>query len=330
MQGCRLLQVSKALARQVRPGVENTLLKSYRVCVVDDHEENVAVLCEGLRQHGYQTVSGASGEEALRLVSTEDVDLVLLDVNLPDIDGFEVCRRIKADAATEGTAVIFCTVRGEKVDLAEGFRAGACDYITKPFNLPMVMLRVGAALRAREIQRDGTDDGIVDGAYTDLLTGLRNRRFLMERLQEEVEKAHRYDFPVSFVLFDIDEIEANDDELGPVSLDDLVAEVAMSMNAYTRTFDTLSRIEGSLFGALLPHCTVDQARAYASKIMEEVNSTTFSDPSFPTTATLSAGITCCQNGVAYSADYVLGEAMRSLLQAKSQNGERVVAKDLAK
>lgn len=310
-------------------GVVSTLVKSYRVCVVDDHEENVAVLCEGLRHHGYEAVPGRTGEEAMQIAGAGGIDLILLDVNLPDANGFELCRQLKQDPKTEDITVIFCTVRGEKVDLAEGFKAGAADYITKPFNLPMVMLRVDAALRARELQLDGADNGLADPACTDLLTGLRNRRYLLERLQEEVEKAHRYDFPVSFVLFDIDEIEAHDEDLGPVSLDDLVAEVAMSLNAHTRTFDILSRIEGALFGALLPHCGVDQARQYATKIMEEVNATTFCDPSFPTTATLSAGITCCQNGVAYSAEYVLGEAMRSLLQAKSQNGERLVAKDLA-
>jgi len=305
------------------------LLKTYRVCVIDDHEENIAVLCEGLRQHGYEAVSGTRGEDALRLAAEGGIDLMLLDVNLPDGNGFDICRRLKEDPQTEGISVIFCSVRGEKLDLAEGFRAGAVDYITKPFNLPMVMLRVDAALRARELHLDGNDSNTADAACTDLLTGLRNRRYLLERLQEEVEKAHRYDFPVSFVLFDIEEVEAQDDELGPVPLDDLLAEVAMSLNAHTRTFDTLSRIEGSLFGALLPHCSVEQARSYAAKIMEEVNATTFSDPSFPTTATLSAGVTCCQNGVAYSAEYVLGEAMRSLLQAKSKNGDRLVAKDLA-
>ena len=305
-----------------------TLQKSYRVCVVDDHDENVSVLCEGLRHHGYETVAGASGVDALELTAGGDIDLLLLDVNLPDANGFDICRRIKEAPKTEDITVIFCTVRGEKVDLAEGFRAGAADYITKPFNLPMVMLRVDAALRARELHREGSDNGLADPACTDLLTGLRNRRYLLERLQEEVEKAHRYDFPVSFVLFDIDEVEGHDEELGPVSLDDLLAEVAMSLNAHTRTFDILSRIEGSLFGALLPHCGIEQARSYATKIMEEVNATTFCDPGLPTTATLSAGIACCQNGVAYSAEYVLGEAMRSLLQAKSQNSERLVARDL--
>lgn len=302
----------------------------YRVCVADDAVDNAEVLRQGLELNDYQAYAVHSGEEAVEICKREPIDLILLDICMPDIDGYEVCKRLKQDPATRDIVVVFVTVKGKQEDIALGFQLGGADYITKPYNLPMVMIRVDAALRARESQEvlRGQPEGLVDGSYTDHLTGLRNRRFLLERLQEEVEKAHRYDFPVSCVVFDVEDICAVDGELGPVSLDDLLAELAMSLRNYTRTYDVLARYDGTTFAAVLPHTPLEQAVEYASKIIEDVDSTTFSDPSFPTTARMSCGVTCSKNGAAYGAEYVLGEAMRGLLQAKSQPDERMIARDL--
>jgi diguanylate cyclase (GGDEF)-like protein len=306
-------------------------VKPYRVCVVDDDEENAALLSEGLKLHGYEAVPCFRGTEALALCARGNVDLVLLDVCLPDIDGYEVCRRLKEAPETRDITVIFVTVKGAREDISRGYGVGAVDYIQKPYNLPMIMVRVDAAMRGEAMKRlsNQSDDELTDSIYTDPLTGLRNRRYLLERLEEEVEKAHRYNYPVACCVFDIDEVSAIDEDLGPVSLDDLLVEVAMAMRNHSRMFDVLARYDGTVFSAVLPHISIQEAINYADRILEELDSTTFSDPSFPTAATLRAGIVGCRNGSAKGADYVLGEAMRSLLQAKSLAGKRVIARNLA-
>lgn len=308
-------------------------MQQYRVCVADDYEEGASVLCEGLTMNGYSAFAVHSGAEALEACSKGNVDLVLLDVCFPDISGYEVCKRLKESTQTRDTTVIFVSVRGSEEDILTGYQLGATDYITKPYNLPMVMVRVDAAMRAKFLRdRMSSDtDIIVDSAYTDHLTGLRNSRFLLERLQEEVEEAHRYDYPVSCVLFDVDDIRAIDPDLGPVSMDDLLAELGMALRNYSRTYDVLARYDGTVFAAVLPHTPLEQAMSYASKILREVDGTTFSDPSFPTEVKLSVGIVSCQNGSARGADYVLGEAMRGLLKAKSAppDQDRLVALNLA-
>lgn len=302
----------------------------YRVCVVDDCPDTAQILCEGLGRNDYEAVAIHTGTEALEKCRHGGIDLVLLDVCLPDVNGYDVCRQIKEDPQTRDIVVIFVTAKGSHEDIVQGFRLGAADYITKPYNLPMVMVRVDAAMRMKEMQDKlrQQDEMLQDTAYTDALTGLRNRRYLLERLQEEVEKAHRYNYPVSCLIFDLDEVRAVDDELGAAPLDDLLAEVAMSLRNYSRMFDILARYDGTLFAAVLPHTPLDQAVGYADKIMREVGSTTFSDPSFPTQARLSIGIACCRNGSAHGAEYVLGEAMRGLLQAKSQREKRLIARNL--
>ena len=254
-----------------------------RVCVADDCEETSSVLCEGLTLNQYEAISAHSGEEALRVCREGPIDLILLDVCMPDIDGYEVCRRLKEDPRTRDIVVIFVTVKGSKEDISHGFKLGAADYITKPFNLPMVMVRVDAAIRRqwKEIPPDSPHASMADAAYTDQLTGLRNRTFLLSRFEEEVEKAHRYGYPVSCVVFDVDEVEALDKELGLVSMDDLLVELAMAFRNHSRTSDIVARFDGTVFASVLPHCPLHDAIAYASKIVGEVNATTFADPSFP-------------------------------------------------
>jgi len=302
----------------------------YKVCVADDNRESADIICKGLQMHGYEAVAVADGLEALEICRNDDIDLILLDVNMPGMDGYEVCRQLKNDPKTKRIGVIFVTVHSGRKEVAKGFELGAMDYITKPYNLPMVIVRVEAAISRLEAQHvlNETRATFVDTAYTDNLTGLRNRRFLLERLQEEVEKAHRYSFPVSCVVFDLDECEAQDDELGPAPMDDMLVEAAMAMRNHTRGYDILARYEGSMFVAVLPHTPLEQAKTYAVKILNEMDSTTFSDPSFPTNAQMTVGISSCVNGVAYGAEYVLGEAMRGLLQAKARPEERIVARDL--
>ncbi len=283
--------------------------------------------------NGYSAFAVHTGAEALEACLKGGVDLVLLDVCFPDIDGYEVCKRLKESPKSNEIIVIFVSVKGSKEDILKGYELGAADYITKPYNLPMVMVRVDAAMRSKST-RDrlpGEDDIIVDSAYTDHLTGLRNRRYLLERLQEEVEEAHRYDYPVSCVVFDVDDIRGIDAELGPVSLDDLLAELGMALRNYSRTYDVLARYDGTVFAAILPHTPLEQAILYATKILGEVDGTTFSDPSFPTEVKLSVGIVSCRNGSARGADFVLGEAMRGLLKAKSlpPDDERLVALNLS-
>ncbi|MDX9972305.1 MAG: diguanylate cyclase [FCB group bacterium] len=307
------------------------MLANYRVCVVDDCPDTAQILCDGLELNGYQAVSAATGAEALEKCKNERFDLVLLDIGLPDISGYEVCQRLKEAPETADIVVVFVTAKGSKEDIVTGFKLGAADYITKPYNLPMVIVRVEAAMRMKELQDKlrQQDEMLQDTAYTDSLTGLRNRRYLLERLQEEVEKAHRYNYPVSCIVFDLDEIEALDDELGAAPLDDLLAEMGLALRNYSRTFDIVARYDGTLFAAVLPHTPLDQAIGYADKIMREINCTTFADPCFPTQAKVSVGIACCRNGNANGAEFVLGEAMHGLLQAKSKPDNRLVARNLA-
>lgn len=305
-------------------------MKSWRVCVADDDYDAASVLVQGLQANNYEAVAVHTGEEALRVCSEGRVDLLLLDVGMPDVDGYEVCRRLKEDQTTRDMPVVFVTVRGSDEDVNHGYTLGAADYIVKPYNLPIVMLRIDAVMRTRQVADHirTNPDPIFDTAYTDLLTGLRNRRYLMERLQEEVEKAHRYNHPVSCIVLEVDDVNAVEEDMGAAPLDDILVEVAMTLRNESRTYDILARYDGSIFVAVLPYSPLKEAMCYARKILNQIDSITFNDPCFPTEAKVSMGVVTCRNSRAEGADQVLGEAMKNLLKAKSKPEQRFVAVDL--
>jgi diguanylate cyclase (GGDEF)-like protein len=294
-------------------------VQQYHVLVVDDAADDAQVLCDGLRLHNYLATPVQTGEEALRHVAELLPDLILLDVGLPGMNGFEVCRQLKAKPETAGVPVIFVTGFGAPSDIVAGYELGAADYITKPYNLPMVMLRVESVIRKKRLEsQEALSESLMDTAYTDHLTGLRNQRYLIERLQEEVEKAHRYDYPVSCIVAGIDELVPLDGEAGAAPLDDLMVEIAEALRSSSRTCDILARFDDNVFAAVLPHTRSHDAVRYARKLNNEISGTTFNAPSCPTQARLRFGIVTCQNGSSRGAEHLLGEAMRRLLAAKLQ------------
>ncbi len=304
-------------------------MEQFTVCVADDSVDENDLLCMGLRLSNYHALSAYTGQEALDLCRKGKVDVLLLDVELPDMDGYAVCQQLKADPATASLPVIFVTAHSDAENVIRGYNLGACDFIAKPFNLPVVMIRIEALMRTIQSRDEipATDD-MMDSAYTDQLTGLRNSRFLLERLQEEVEKAHRYDYPVSCLMLDVDDTKALDAEVGTAALDDILVEVAMAMRNSSRNYDILARYDGALFAAVLPHALIEEAVQYAQKINNEISTITFNDPCCPTQANLRFGIVSCRNGAAKGADHILGEAMQGLLKAKSYEDKRLHAKDL--
>jgi diguanylate cyclase (GGDEF)-like protein len=302
------------------------------ICVVDDENVVADVLCQGLKAHDFGTHNASSGQKALEICKNEDIDLILLDILMPEMSGYEVCEKLKSDPETKDITVIFVTGKGAPEDHEKGFELGAVDYITKPFNLPMVMIRVEAALSMKH--RNDPDvlnmEMLQNTVYTDQLTGLRNQRYLMERLQEDLEKSGRYDFPVSCVILDVDTIHAQNDEVGAVQIDDLLPEIAMEIRSFTRSYDVLARFDGTLFVAVLPHTGLQNAMEYGDKIMRDIDATTFSDPKYPTKVAVSVGIVTVQKGFLSNAELMFGETMKTLLQAKSQpRPNRIMGNEVA-
>ncbi len=236
-----------------------------RLLVVDDQPINIQVLYQ-LFAADHQVFMATSGEQALKVCEDIHPDLVLLDVVMPGMDGFEVCRRLRAQERTADVPVIFVTAHHDPAEEEKGFDAGAVDFIAKPIHPKLVRARVKNHLMLK-LQ----SDLLRQMALRDGLTGLFNRRYFDERLAGEWQRACRQHAPLSLLLIDIDHFKRYNDHYGHQAGDECLRRVAQALRAsVARGADIVARYGGEEFAAILPDTDETGARAIAARMMAQV------------------------------------------------------------
>lgn len=237
-----------------------------RILVVDDSLQNIKIIGAALRGE-HQVLVATNGEDALRMAAKEPrPQLILLDVVMPEMDGYEVLRRLRAAPETEDIPVIFLTARTDVEDEAAGLEAGAVDYITKPFSVAVAKARVRTHLelkRARDLLRNLSS---VDG-----LTGIPNRRSFNELIEREWRRATRSGAPLSVLMMDVDHFKLFNDTYGHLAGDDCLRRVAGALSgAVGRGGDLLCRYGGEEFAAVLPDTNAAAAALVAERMRSAV------------------------------------------------------------
>jgi len=231
------------------------------ILVVDDDPTNVLLLSKILTKEGHRVETARSGAECLELLQNELPDLILLDVRMPGMDGFEVCRRLKADTRTADIPVIFLTAEGRSDEnVSAGFGAGACDYVTKPFSRVDVIARVQVPLRQRAVQR-----AYIQLAGQDPLTGLLNRRGASERMAEIFSYSSRHHEPVSIIMADLDKFKTLNDTFGHDFGDTVLIAFGELLQTDSRTEDVICRYGGEEFVIVLRNTDEDLAYSMADR-----------------------------------------------------------------
>jgi diguanylate cyclase (GGDEF)-like protein len=226
-----------------------------KVLVADDDTVSRQVLGELLKPE-YSVVLAKSGAQALERAARHVPDLVLLDVVMPDMDGYEVLRRLRADPRTEHISVIFISGLDRPEDEAVGLKMGAADYITKPFNAAVVLARVAVHLEVLRQRRMLERLANVDG-----LTELANRRRFDEMFQAEWQRARRSGQPMSLALLDIDCFKQYNDQYGHSAGDRALRAVARTAAmCMRRPGDLAARYGGEELALLMPDTTAAQAQ----------------------------------------------------------------------
>lgn len=243
-----------------------------RILIVDDSPDNLEVLATRLRFRGYEIDTAASGTEAIVHATKSPPDLMLLDIMMPDIDGFEVTRRIKNNPALPFIPIILVTARDSTQDKVAGLDAGADDYLTKPINFPELEARVRSMLRIKELQDELGEKNkeLEQLSISDGLTNLFNHRHIQEMVHEEYERARRTGEPLSVVMFDFDHFKRVNDEHGHQVGDRVLQEMADILRKTAREIDKLGRYGGEEFIALLPETDPDNATVFAERVRERV------------------------------------------------------------
>ena len=291
-----------------------------RLLVVDDQAANVQALFR-VFSNDHQIFMAMTGAQALSACLEKLPDLVLLDIEMPDIDGFEVCKRLKANPVTKNIPIIFVTSHDSETTEAHGLSLGAVDFVTKPIKKEIVRARVRTHLLLKH-----QSDLLRQWVYMDGLTGAFNRRHFNERYASEFGRARRSGGPLSVIFVDVDHFKKYNDHYGHQMGDDALRQVATAMKkAAGRPTDMVARYGGEEFVVLLPETNAQGAYIVAKEINQAIRNLRIEHVKSQEHAilTISVGVATYHPGCKSNSDELLKLADECLYRAKMKGRNRV-------
>lgn len=217
-----------------------------RILIVDDERININIL-NNLLKTDYKIMAATNGEQAIKAALTGQPDLIMLDILMPEMDGHQVCRRLKSDPVTRSIPIIFITTMGDAENETMGFALGAVDYIPKPFNNAVVKARVAVHLRLKR-----QNDILENLASKDPLTEVSNRRAYDQVCCEEWRRCQREKLPISLIMLDVDQFKQYNDNYGHGAGDECLVRIAKAIgNCIHRPGDMLARYGGEEFAVIM-------------------------------------------------------------------------------
>lgn len=300
------------------------------ILVVDDVEDNLEILKDLLTLNGHNVHTARSGELALKRAQESHPDLILMDILMPGMNGFEICARLKADESTRNIPVIFVSSMTDIDSKVRGFKVGGVDYINKPFQHAEVLVRVKTHVTLQRLRKNLEEQNaeLARLANTDYLTKLYNRRRFFHAAEEEFAEAITSGKPISITLIDLDYFKRVNDVHGHLVGDRVLIHIAQLIRSYCRVSDVAARYGGEEFVILHPSITRQNAYLVAERIRKKVEETPFLRESDEISITLSAGVVdtiACKN--CQRIDDVLAKADLALYRAKDAGRNQVVIYD---
>ena len=347
------------------------------ILIVDDNPNNLKLLFDFLKESGFKVLVAKDGESAIEKLQEVSPNIILLDVMMPGIDGFETCYRLKASVATKDIPVIFMTALTDRVDKVKGLSLGAVDYITKPFQQEEVLARVQLHLRLRNLTKTLEDQNVLlkeeiearreaeaalqkltseleervasqtaelrqacnelqqaqvqllereqklgHDAFHDALTGLPNRAWFMNRLQQAIDLSYiREDYLYAVLFIDLDRFKVVNDSLGHLVGDELLKSIARQLQVCLRHRDAVARFGGDEFVILLEDIQdIDEPKRVAERIQNQLRQP-FNLNDYEVFTEISIGIIVSTMGYDRPED-VLRDADIAMYYAKAQGRGR--------
>lgn len=277
------------------------------ILIIDDTADNLRILSSILTRVGYKVRKALNWQMAFTACQTQLPDLILLDIMMPEIDGYEVCERFKVNKKTADIPIIFISALDDIFDKVRAFQVGGVDYITKPFEFAEVLVRVQNHLKLRNAQleiiklnnqleervkqrtielentlqklklevdsRQELQSKLLESALRDALTGLPNRVFFINRLEQALNRAKlESDYHFAVLFLDCDRFKIINDSLGHLVGDELLVAIAKRLQKTITPFDTLARLGGDEFGILLENISdIEMVTSIAQRILNSLS-----------------------------------------------------------
>jgi len=291
-----------------------------KLLVVDDLPVNIEVM-RHIFATDFQLDSATSGAQALALCKDNPPDLVLLDIVMPEMDGFEVCKRLKADPATRNIPIIFVTAHTDSAQETRGLEAGAVDFISKPVNPSVVRARVKTHLMLKF-----QSDLMRKLVFLDGLTGVYNRRYFDQQLTMEMARAVRNHSSLALIMLDVDFFKRYNDRYGHLAGDDCLRQIASTLQeGLRRPADLVARYGGEEFGCILPETHFEDAMVIAAELEARVRAAQIPNEGSAAAKviTISLGVAGWGSCASGNANALLALADAQLYKAKHSGRGRV-------
>jgi diguanylate cyclase (GGDEF)-like protein len=292
------------------------------ILVVDDNPDKLHLLQSALSLAGYNVTTATDGDEALSAIESYQPDLVITDVMMPRMNGYELAKRIRANPLTKFIPVIMQTAAGRRVeDLRRASEVGALGYITDPTDLDLLLARTRTLLEFKAYL-----DVCEEAAFTDHLTGLANRRRFERQLEREVNRTVRLGHPFSLLLLDIDNFKKLNDTYGHNAGDEAIRHIGKVLREGTRGIDLAARIGGEEFAVLLVETKLSRGMEVAERLRLAISNYPLPNGD---RLTASFGVAECPTSAQTSRE-IMKAADELLYEAKRCGRDRVVGHQLMK
>lgn len=315
------------------------------ILIVDDSPMNLSFIDNILRNNNYKTATAANGSDAIEYLSKNSPDVILLDIILPDVSGYDICKAVRSNAETESIPIIFISSKSSPDEIQKGLRIGGSDYLIKPFNEIELLARIDnhykfkksqdklkalneELLRANQIiakKNKALEKALHQLerlATTDALTNLYNRRFIMSKINEEILRYKRSGKVFSFLLCDIDHFKSINDEYGHNFGDYCLKELSRTVLKNVREQDTVSRWGGEEFLILLVETGKEEAGIVAERIRSEIQGLTLKHNGIQTQMNVTIGVS--EYDSALEVKDCIKTADKALYQGKANGRNQVV------
>ncbi|MBR8830101.1 MAG: diguanylate cyclase [Chlorogloea purpurea SAG 13.99] len=308
--------------------IQETEDKNFTILIIDDVPANLKLLSQMLIEQGYTVKCVKSGAMALVTLNINQPDLILLDVNLPDMNGYEICENLKKNEVLQDIPIIFLTVSDDLEYKIRGFQVGGADYITKPFHIQEVIARVNnqikitrqkRQLRERVDKYQQNQEKLQELALIDPVTGVPNRRCFNEHLEKEWRQHLQERAFLTLIMADIDHFKLYNDTYGHIQGDMCLQTIARTLyDLVNRPGDLVARYGGEEFALVLANTTLEQGEAVARRILEGIKNLAISHPRSPLSdrVTLSLGIAAVVPDVNHEPTILIQRADQALYCAK--------------
>lgn len=295
------------------------------IMVIEDNCLTLNQLRDYLYENGYRVVPCKHSSEAVTLLGEIIPDLIILDIIMPEFDGYDFCRWIRTQSRLKRVPIIFLTARDSLEDKLVGLKIGADDYLTKPFAYEELLARIKVIINRM--------DSFYELSMRDELTDAFNRRYFNERLEEEVHRAKRNGRPFSVIILDIDSFKQINDNYGHKAGDELLIQFVRFLQSRLRKSDLIARLGGDEFVLLLPDTESEKSFLLVERLRKSLEETMFffkqNCSGEVIRTTMSAGISCCPHH-SDEASKLLHLADNALYSAKKAGRNRTRIADSLK